>query len=57
MLDNHINKILENGFKNSFVLTRNSDDSRVVVLKLKKTPLSFVYGWENDQDYWVLSEN
>lgn len=57
ILDKHINKTLEKGFNNSFVLTRGNDNSPMVVLKLQNTPLSFMYGWENDQDYWVLSEN
>ena len=57
ILDNHINRTLEKGFNNSFVLTRGKEESAMVVLKLKDTPLSFIYGWENDLDYWVLSEN
>jgi hypothetical protein len=56
-IEKHFSEMLEDGFLNSVIITPSESKNNVVVMKLKKTPLAFIYGWKNDDDYWLVSEN
>lgn len=55
-LSNLIDRMLEEGFNNNLKIT-SAKTNGIVLMKLRKTPLSYMYGWENNDDYWIISEN
>jgi hypothetical protein len=57
IIEKHIAGMIEKGFNNSYIIKHPNSNSDVVIMKLKETPISFIYGWKNDDDYWVISEN
>ena len=56
-LDKHIDRMLKKGFNSSLKITNAKKTKGIVLMKLQKTPLSYMYGWESDEDYWIISEN
>ncbi len=56
-----IEKIIEDtllvGWDNSYIHTRKTNFGEIKFIKLKSTSLMFVYGWCDDREYWLLSDN
>lgn len=57
-LNNFVEGVLEKGFRNKGIIISSSKiTDGVVLMKLAKTPIYYMYGWDNDDDYWLLSDN
>lgn len=57
-LADFIENTFEIGFKNNGMNFSLSDkESDITLLKLTDTPLNFMYGWNSDDDYWLISDN
>lgn len=57
-LSSFLDKTFAKGFSNKgLVMHSAKNTSGVVLMKLTKTPLYYMYGWDNDNDYWLLSDN
>jgi len=53
-----LDKTFAKGFKSKGIVTQSANiNSDVVLMKLSKTPIYYMYGWDSDNDYWLLSDN
>lgn len=57
-ISDFIEDVLAKGFRNKGVAFSKAKKTKdVVLMKLSKTPIYYMYGWNSDDDYWVFSDN
>ncbi|HBH49810.1 MAG TPA: hypothetical protein DDX98_14290 [Bacteroidales bacterium] len=57
-LEEHIKNMMAKGLSNrGIVVNAGKKTKGLVLMKSLKSPLAYLYGWDCEDDYWIISSN